>query len=128
MRVRTFFDYLEANGKNPIQEWLHELPAQAKSDINATIRMLERERFPSVRDLKPLRGGCSGLHELRVKSGRVQYRPLCCQGPGAHEVTLLAGATEENWEFKPKDACRVALRRKAIVLNDRRRICEHRED
>jgi len=109
----TFKDYVDSDGKNVVRSWLNGLPKPAKAKINTTIGFLEampRLEMPYVRVLK---GTCAGLMELRVTSGNVQYRPLCCYGPGEKEVTILFGAVEKGGKFVPLSACSIALMRKA---------------
>lgn len=63
---------------------------------------------------------CSGLIEIRFKVNKVQHRPLGCYGQLRFEFIILLFATERDDEFDPPNACETALRRKTLVLRDRR--------
>lgn len=129
MRYREFFDFVTSSGRNTFREWLLGLPVEHRSDIQALIRALERERNPGPKDLKRLHGDCDGLWELRLKRSNIQYRPLCFQGPGPNQFTLLAGATERDRKFSPPGVCKTALNRRSQVIADQTgRICAHQED
>ena len=126
-RYRTFKDYVTPDGENVVRSWLNDLPKRARMKIDAAIRRLEvvdQLEMPYVRVLK---GVCHGLMELRIESENVQYRPLCCYGPGEKEVTILFGATEKGGKFVPLSACSIALARKA-QLTERGRTCDHQFD
>lgn len=69
---------------------------------------------------KTLHGECSGLGEVRFESGNVQFRPLGFRS-GEFEYTILFCALEKEGKFDPKTACKMALDRKAEVLE-----CEER--
>jgi hypothetical protein len=123
-RYRAFRDFVADDGANTVRAWLDALPVRAKRKINVFIERLEvvdQLEMPTVRVLK---GSCDGLMELRVKSENVQYRPLCCYGPGQGEVTILFGATERGGRFQPPTACATALARKTR-LGERGRTCDH---
>ena len=127
-RYWEFFDYVSAGGRNNIREWLDGLPLSVQFDIDARIRFLEVTKEFSRTHVKPLRGDCKGLMELRVKSNKVQYRPLCFYGPKDRQITILLGAIEKGDRFVPKNACKTALKRKSVVNSDRSRYCKHRFD
>jgi hypothetical protein len=110
---RTFKDYVSAGGENEIRTWLDVLPKAAKVKINALIRRLQVVPFLDMPEVRMLRGECDGLLELRVTAEKVQYRPLCCYGPGRGEVTILVGAIEKGSKFVPLTACAIAQTRKA---------------
>ncbi len=120
----TFKDYVTEDGENEILAWLNDLPKRAKIRINTAIsrlEVMERLEMPYARVLK---GPCAGLMELRIPVENVQYRPLCCYGPGEKEVTLLFGAIEKGGRFVPLSACSTALIRKAQI-GEEGRTCDH---
>lgn len=123
-RYWTFKDYVDGGGNNEVLKWLNSLPKRAKVKINAAIsrlEVMERLEMPYVRVLK---GPCNGLLELRILSDNVQYRPLCCYGPGQKEVTLLFGTIEKGGKFVPPSACSSAAARK-IDINQQEHTCDH---
>jgi hypothetical protein len=120
----VFKDYLSANGENEILDWLNSLPKGAKARINTAIRFLEAMERLEMPYARVLKGNCAGLLELRILFDNVQYRPLCCYGPGMRDVTLLVGAREKGSKFEPRTACEMALARKgALTLKER--TCDH---
>lgn len=120
----TFRDYVAANGVNEIHVWLDNLSARAKAKINWRIQQLgAMPRFERPLTGK-LRDDCEGFFELRVEVGRVQYRPICCYGPGKTDVTILFGAIEKDHKFDPLSACLIA-RRNMAHMHERGRTCVH---
>ncbi len=123
----TFRDYVAIDGVNEIHAWLNTLPTRAKAKINWRIRELEATAHferPQTGKLNKDRGNCQGLFELRVEVGNVQYRPICCYGPGDRDVTILYGAIEKGRKFVPPTSCEIA-RRNMTHITDRRRTCVH---
>jgi hypothetical protein len=112
---RKFKDYVDPDGENVVLRWLNGLPKAAKVKINTRIEFLETVEQLEMPDARQLTGICDGLVELRVRSGNVQYRPLCYYGPERWAVTILAGAIEKGSKFEPSSACAIALKRKALM-------------
>lgn len=82
-RFWTFRDYVDGDGENLILAWLNERPKDVKAKINALIRRLELMEKLDRPQVGKLDGTCAGLLELRIKGAdKIQYRPLCCNGPG----------------------------------------------
>jgi hypothetical protein len=121
---RKFKDYVDPDGENVVLRWLNGLPKAAKVKINTRIEFLETVEQLEMPDARQLTGICDGLVELRVRSGNVQYRPLCYYGPKRREVTILAGAIEKGSKFEPSSACDTALMRKARI-GQRGWTCDH---
>jgi len=118
-------DYLAADGENAILAWLNSLPWKAKAKINTTIRYVEVMERLDRPQIGILDRACAGLMELRVKGpDNVQYRPLCCYGPGNRDVTLLFGAIEKGSKFVPTSACSSAQKAKTEHTG-KERTCEH---
>lgn len=124
MRYWTFRDYISQQGRNVIREWIDQQPIGAQTDIDSLIRHLEVQRRLGGAQMKKLTGE-KGIFELRLRSNRIQYRPLVCYGPGRREVTVLIGAIEKGGQFEPRDAQRIARTRKAIIERDSTRTREH---
>ena len=128
----TFLDFVDENGTNRIKEWVESLPPSAtkrvKAKLNAHILHLQAQtELAGGPYMTSLHGECANLLEIKLRVGRVQYRPLACYGPGQREVTLLFGAEERGGKLKPTSACSRALKRRELVLADtqRRRVCDH---
>lgn len=121
----AFKDYVSTKGENEVLAWFNDLPRQAKAKINAMILRLELLDDLKMPQVRPLHGQCADLFELRIKGAdNIQYRPLCCRGPGANQVTILTGATERGGKFVPRSACSTAQMRKAEIIEGGR-TCDH---
>lgn len=123
-RYRTFKDYVTPDGDNVVQSWLNGTPKRVKVKINALLRRLEVMERLEMPEVRMLHGECDGLMELRRESENVQYRPICCYGPGRREITILAGAIERGGKFVPPSVCETARRRMA-QLTEGSRVCDH---
>lgn len=107
------FFYQEADGKAPVREWLRDLrrsDAQAHAKCVARIERLAEVghelRRPEADYLR------DGIHELRAKRGRVNYRVLYFFH--GQNVAILAHALTKEAEIPDADIDR-ALRRKALL-------------
>lgn len=116
MPQTTIRVFRAANGTVPLQEWLDELeerePRAYRKCLQRILELsilgyeLRRSLADSLRD---------GIHELRAKVGRVNYRPLYffC---GQNEACLSHGITKEG--AVPDDEIDQALRRQSLVERD----------
>jgi hypothetical protein len=126
----TFRDYQRASvvGEMPvlvneILEWTLGLPKKAQAKIDVFVINLQAfEVFPA--QYVSAYRGYSGIYELIIKSGGVQYRPLGCYGPGNREFTVLIGAIEKGGKI-PKGILNSAVARKESVLHQGWPTCEH---
>jgi hypothetical protein len=88
--------------------------------LDTRLRFLKQQ--PRDRWTRPsfdtLSDDCAGLGEVRFEYKNVQYRPLGFAS-GKMEFTFVFVATEKGGKFVPKNACKVALERKAEVEADR---------
>jgi hypothetical protein len=119
-------DYVTDRGENEIKEWINSLPAQAQAKIDQRIILLRTwpAKIWPPQYVSALRG-YKDIYEFRVVSSGVQYRPLGCYGPAAREYTLLIGATEKGGRFQPPGVCETAVKRRAVILHDGSRVCDH---
>lgn len=122
----TIYDYVDSQGQNLMREWSGRLQRVELAKLNMKIDSLELyggDLIPGV--VSPT--GVASIFKLRVR-GKVQLRPLLCEGPGRgeHAFTFLLGAKEIAWAYDPPDALAlaVALRNDLIRHPDRRRIHE----
>ena len=117
--MRTFKDFVDANGENVIRSEFNSLPPGIRKKYKAKLewklahlQVVRQLEMPHVRQLT---GPCSGIFEIRFEIGNVQYRPLCCYGPSDGDVTILVLAKEVGSQFVPASACATALARKALL-------------
>ncbi len=119
------YDYVNSKGVNEFEAWTQSLQKKDRAKLNVKLDMLSKSGeglFPHV-----LTGTTTpGIQKLRVK-GNVQLRPMLCTGPISvdEEFTLLLGAKEVQSKLVPKDADKIANRRKSEVVNDPKRRVEH---
>jgi len=67
--------FCNANGSEPVRDWLKTLPKSVRVEIGADIRRVQMEWPVS----KPLVDGLGGrLYEVRTKVERIQYRVFFC--------------------------------------------------
>lgn len=117
MNKWTIKTFITERGISVIQKWLDGLPKTAQADIDERIRFLSVTGFwyrPYAAKLK----GYDEIWEIRIRSGKVQYRPLGCFGPGEKVFSLLFGAIEKGSRFEPKDAPKTAEIRKLLIYEN----------
>ncbi len=121
----ALFDYTDKSGNNDIKKWTQGLEPTQRGKLNARLDMLSlhgSELFPEI-----LAGtNTAGILKLKVK-GKVQLRPMLCQGPINHEkeFTLLIGATERDFCLVPDKADKKANDRKEIIVGNHNRRRTH---
>jgi len=122
----TFLDYVDASGSSQIATWLADLPPSTRLKVRSKLLWVIVNHTALGQPLSPpffeaLSGNHSGLIAIRFQVLGVAYRPLCCYGPRTGDVTLLAGATEHNYHYRPPGVRDTALARRAEVRADGKR-------
>ncbi|HOE95382.1 MAG TPA: type II toxin-antitoxin system RelE/ParE family toxin [Candidatus Sumerlaeota bacterium] len=118
--------FLTERGVNVVDEWYENLPPKAQA------RFVVIWQYLSVRPIsewiRPYSDTLeSGLREIRMEVLNIQYRPIGCFGPHDREVfTILICAQERDTKLVPRNALSLAAARRAIILNDRRRVSDSR--
>ena len=115
---------MTVRGIDVIKEWLDGLPIKAQVAIDERIRFLALGSYghrPYAAKLE----GYDNIWEVRVKSEKIQYRPLGCSGPGDKVFSLLIGAREKGSHFEPKDAPKIAEKRRNLVYQDEKYLNEY---
>jgi hypothetical protein len=90
----AFFDYVEITGRNPIRDWLDDLPEEDSAKIDYRLRQMEAMSVWSEGWVSKYRG-TDEIFELRISGNRVKYRPLGTYY-GTRRFVLLAGAIEKG--------------------------------
>lgn len=102
--------YLDARGKNPVEEYIRSLTAGEQALVRARVDFLaevgNRAREPYSKSFG------KGLFELRIKSGRIFY----CFKPGG-VIVLLHGYSKKS-QKTPQREIDTALRRMEEVRNE----------
>lgn len=110
--------YRSADGEDMIRTWYEAESQKVKAKFVSRLKMLAQLPRNEWHEtlFKELHGNCAGIAEIRFKADNVQRRPLGFRSED-DEFTLLFCAIEKG-RFVPKNACEIALGRKAEVLAD----------
>lgn len=123
---RTFKDYVASNGTNYIERWFKKaLTEQQRSDLEALIGVLEKQKHWGMPDYRTLTGKYSVLGELRLKA----KPPIRLVGykNGDSEFIFLIGCKHRE-SYDPIDALDTALSRKTDLENKRGETIDHDYD
>ena len=111
----AIYDFVNANGKNELHEWLKGVDARQRAKLDSKIDMLEM----SGAELPPnLLSPCDGpIKKIKVQ-GNPKLRPRLCAGPldTGTEYTLLVGATERDMKDVPANVVQIAKARRDEIL------------
>ena len=120
----AIYDYLEANGVNPIEEFIQaSIEAKERAKLLARVQALRGSGYAILGGNMLTDTREKHVKEIRV-NGNVAVRMLMCRGPvdGNKEATLLFGAVERDNQYVPKDApARAEERRKQVAADPSRR-------
>ena len=121
------YDYVDPVNGNLFRAWTARLQKKERAKLNQRLDSLAIHgpgMIPGI--VSPT--GISSIFKLKIH-GKVQLRPLLCEGPGRGEdaFTLLLGAVEISDDYVPKDAPLVASRlRESLIKDMRRRVIHER--
>jgi hypothetical protein len=122
MPIWLFMDYLEANGGNPVADWILALPEEAQAAIdNRLLLMRGMVRWPEKWASRYR--GWDDLIELRISANRVQYRPLGVYQP-KYWFVLLGGSIEKGGRL-PRNDLEVVDRRRKELQREPSRVRRH---
>ena len=121
----TIYDYVDQDRGNLIRVWSSQLQKKELAKLNQRVDSLALHGpglIPGM--LSPT--GVPNIFKLKIH-GRVQLRPLLCEGPGKDEAafTLLLGAIEVSWNYEPRDAPELAAKYRELLIKDMRRRVPH---
>jgi len=119
------FIVAEGNSKTIVADWYEAQSEDVKAAFYARMEFLiQRDQWdrPYVGQL---RAKCAGLFEIVLRVANVQHRPIGYFS-GKREFTFLAFATERDGEFDPRDICKTAFNRKALIESKKERAREIR--
>jgi len=123
----TIFDYVDPVDGNLFMQWSARLQKKERAKLNQRLDSLAIHGpglIPGI--LSPT--GTPSIFKLKIH-GKVQLRPLLCEGPGRGEdaFTLLLGAFEISNDYVPKGAPLMAARMRECLIKDvRRRVLHER--
>jgi hypothetical protein len=116
MPRRDVVFYREAEGDVLILDWLKELRRSNRDAYAKCIAAIERLAEFGHELRRPLADFLrDGIHELRVRKGRVNYRILYCFH--GRDLAVLAHAMTKEGEVPNADIDRAIRRRKAFASN-----------
>jgi phage-related protein len=115
MALWTFYNYVEATGRNPVREWLDSLPPADSAKIDYRLRQMAVLPKWSEKWVSKYRG-TDEIYEFRISGDKIQYRPLGTY-LGSRRYILLAGAIEKGDKI-PRSDVETAERRLANVRKD----------
>ncbi len=125
MLLWTFFDYVEKSGRNPILEWLDDLPVRDQARIDFRLAQMAAMRPPwPEKWISKYR--TTELFEFRITGNSVQYRPLGIYW-GRLRYVLLAGAIEKN-DSIPRSDVEASERRLSDLRKDPTHAVVHQFD
>ena len=121
----TIFDYVDPVEGNLIRAWTARLQTKERAKLNQRLDSLAMHGpglIPGI--LSPT--GMANIFKLKIH-GKVQLRPLLCEGPGRGEAafTLLLGAFEVSDDYVPMGAPLLASRMRESLMRDMRRRVLH---
>lgn len=121
----TIFDYVDPVDGNLIKAWSARLQKKERAKLNQRLDSLAMHGpglIPGI--LSPT--GIVSIFKLKIH-GKVQLRPLLCEGPGRGEqaITLLLGAFEVSDDYVPIGAPLLASRMRESLIKDMRRRVLH---
>jgi hypothetical protein len=121
----TIFDYVDPAEGNLFREWSARLQKKELAKLNQRLDSLAIHGpglIPGI--LSPT--GMPSIFKLKIH-GKVQLRPMLCEGPGRDEesFTLLLGAKEVSDDYDPIGAPLIASRLRECLIKDMRRRVFH---
>jgi hypothetical protein len=121
----TIFDYIDPVDGNLFKEWSVRLQKKERAKLNQRLDSLAMHGsglIPGI--LSP--SGIPSIFKLKIH-GKVQLRPMLCEGPGRGEeaFTLLLGAFEVSDDYVPMGAPLLASRMREALIKDMRRRVPH---
>lgn len=116
----TFRTYVSPQGEEEVTTWYAAQTSTVRAAFDQRLRTLWQMTPQEWREpyTKALEGTCEGLIEIKFKADRVQQRPLGFYGPGRMEFTIVFITREIGDRFEPRNACEIALVRKADVIRN----------
>jgi hypothetical protein len=115
-----FRTYVSPQGEEEVTTWYAAQTPTTQAAFDQRLHNLWQMTPQEWREpyTKTLEGSCEGLVEIRFKADRVQQRPLGFYGPGRMEFAIVLMAREIGDRFEPRNACEIALARKADVTRN----------
>lgn len=109
-------DYIHPQYGDVFKEWYDRLQKPERAKLDQKMDALAEHGLALIPGVVAPTGVAS-IFKLRAR-GRVQLRPLFCEGPGKDAFTFLLGAFEVQWEWEPSDAPNIAARYREDLLTD----------
>jgi hypothetical protein len=102
-------------------------PSDVKAQLDVVLPKIAQLPQLKPPHAKVLKGKCKDLIELRFEYQNVAYRPLGYYMTAQRRTFVIVMlAREKNWDWVPKDACKIARSRKRLVDANPTRVREYR--
>lgn len=124
----TFKSFRKQNGKKPMEEWYLNLSHEARAEFDLLLEILRDNEHAKWSYRVGQLTTYQGIYEIRFKHENIQHRPLGFFGPSQHQFTFLIPAREQGGRFKPKNAPKIAIRRRNQILEDEEFADEYNPD
>ena len=118
------YDYVGDEQEGAVRAWRDGQQSVQRAQLDQKLSMLRAAGLDLLPGLMvgPIRvkgKQCPHIYKLQI-GGKVRLRPLLCKGTvdPDFELTLLAGATERDFEFVPANAPSVAMKRREEVIDN----------
>lgn len=105
--------YREEDGTVPFMDWYDRIPERAQDKCTIALERLAERGHELRRPESDLLQ--NGLHELRIRIGRVHYRVLYFFA-GQNSAVVVHGVTKEQ-RLSPGDLARAARRKRRFEAN-----------
>ena len=106
--------FRDEDGSTPFLDWFQQLPEKAKVQCRARLKLLDHHghqlRRPAADYLR------DGIHELRVRSGRLRYRMLYFFH-GRAVVVVSHGITKREAAVPPAEIERARWRKQTFAAD-----------
>lgn len=115
-----------ADGSGGVHAWYSQLSPEFRAEIDSAMELLALENsLTDSPDIKPLRGACEGLTEIKIDfefdGAEIHLRILGFDGPDKDDFTLLTGFQKQNNNAIYGVECAKSHERKNGVIRDGRR-------
>jgi phage-related protein len=111
--MRRIVFYRDANGKNPIEEFLDSLPSKDAQKVTWTLQLIEELKVPPNMYFKKL-VNANDVWEVRSRMGNNAYRLLCFLYK--NDVVVLTNGFRKKTQRTPANEIKLAENRRADWL------------
>lgn len=124
-----FYDFVQPNDKNPIEDWKDELSEYGQELFDTTLKNCSK--IEKKEDWSAFRGSLKGVKgpiwEIGFKADRRQYRVFCVhRKENTRQVILLIGCYHKQRAYHPRNAIKTAEKRYKQLIRGEAKISERK--